>query len=134
MTLLIDSHILLWAAIDDPRLRGNARTAFVDPENLLLVSVATLWELGIKHALGKLPLPVPARDFSAREIATPGCRVLDVQRAHAERAAELSYPDPGHRDPFGRMLVSQALVEGVPLLTVDDRLGAYEAPGLGVVR
>ncbi len=133
MTLLIDSHILLWAAIDDPRLRGEAREAFVDPENLLLVSAATLWELGIKHALGKLPLPVPARDFFAREIATRGYRVLDVQRAHAERAAELPYPDPGHRDPFDRMLVSQALVEGVPLLTFDGRLQVYEALGLRVV-
>ncbi len=133
MTLLIDSHILLWAAIDDPRLRGEARKAYVDPENLLVVSVATLWELGIKHSLGKLPLPVPARDFFAREIATRGYRVLDVQRAHAERAAELPYPDPGHRDPFDRMLVSQALVEGVPLLTFDGRLAAYEPLGLRVV-
>lgn len=134
MTLLIDSHILLWAAIDDPRLRGDTRKAYVDPENLLMVSVATLWELGIQHALGKLPLPVPARDFFAREIATRGYRVLDVQRAHAERAAELPYPDQGHRDPFDRMLVSQALVEGVPLLTGDGRLGAYEPLGLQLVR
>ena len=134
MTILIDSHILLWAAIDDPRLKGTARTVFADPDNLLLVSVATLWQLGIKHALGKLPLPVPARDFFAREIATRGYRVLDVQRAHAERAAELPYPDPGHRDPFDRMLVSQALVEGVPLLSADGRLGAYEALGLRVIR
>ncbi len=134
MTLLIDSHILLWAAVDDPRLRGAARQAYVDPENRLLVSVATLWELGIKNALGRLPLPVPARDFFAREIATRGYRVLDVQRAHAERAAELPYPDTVHRDPFDRMLVAQALVEGVPLLTFDDRLGAYEALGLRVVR
>lgn len=117
MTLLIDSHILLWAAIDDPRLRGEAQKAFVAPENLLLVSVATLWELGIKHALGELPSPVPARDFFAREIATRGYRVLGVQRAHPERAAELPYPDSTHRDPFDRMLVSQALVEGVTLLT-----------------
>lgn len=134
MTLLIDSHILLWAAIDDPRLRGAGRKAFVDPENLLLVSVATLWELGIKYALGRLPLPVPARDFFAREIATRGYRVLDVRREHAERAAELPYPDPGHRDPFDRMLVSQALVEGVPLLSADGRLGAYEGLGLQIVR
>ncbi len=134
MRVLVDSHILLWAAIDDPRLRGDAREAFLDSENVLLVSVATLWELGIKHALGKLPLPVSARDFFASEIATRGYRVLDVQRGHAERAAELPYPDPRHRDPFDRMLVSQALVEGVPLLTTDGRLGAYESLGLRVVR
>lgn len=81
-------------------LRGNARKTFVDQENLLLVSAATPWELGIKHALGTLPLSVPAREFVAREIATRGYRVLDVQGAHAERAAVLPYPDPGHRDPF----------------------------------
>jgi PIN domain nuclease of toxin-antitoxin system len=108
VTRLIDSHILLWAAIDDPRLRGDTRKAYVDPENLPMVSVATLWELGSKHALGKLPLPVPARDFFAREIATRGYRVLDVQRAHAERAAELPYPDPGHRDPCGYEAISAA--------------------------
>jgi PIN domain nuclease of toxin-antitoxin system len=99
-----------------------------------MVSVGTLWELGIKHALGKLPLPVPARDFFAREITTRGYRVLDVQRAHAERAAELAYPDPAHRDPFDRLLVSQALVEGVPMLTGDGRLAAYESLGLQVIR
>ena len=90
MTLLIDSHVLLSAAIGDPRLRGKARDAFVDPENLLLVSVATLWELGSKHALGKLR-----------------CRCL----------CETSSRDSGHRDPFDRMLVAQALAEGVRLLT-----------------
>jgi PIN domain nuclease of toxin-antitoxin system len=134
VTLLVDSHLLLWAAVDDPRLRGEARKAFADEQNLLLLSVATLWELGLKHALGKLPLPVPARDFFAREIATRGYRVLDVQRAHAERAAELPYPDTGHRDPFDRMLVAQALVEGVPLLTADRRLAGYQVLGLRLVR
>jgi PIN domain nuclease of toxin-antitoxin system len=133
VTLLIDSHVLMWAAIDDPRLAGAAREAYADPENVLLVSVATLWELGIKHALGRLPLPVPARDFFAREVATRGYHVLDVQRAHAERAAELPYPDPRHRDPFDRMLVAQALVEGAPLLSADGRLGAHGALGLRIV-
>jgi PIN domain nuclease of toxin-antitoxin system len=109
------------------------RHAFVDPDNLLLVSVATLWELGVKHALGKLPLPVPARDFFAREIATRAYVVLDVKRAHAERVAELPYPDPGHRDPFDRMLVAQALAEGVTMLSADGRLGAYRSLGLRLV-
>ena len=106
----------------------------MDPGNVLLVSVATLWELGIKYALGKLPLPLPARDFFAREIDTRSYHMLDVKSAHAARAAELPYPDPRHRDPFDRMLVAQALVEDVGLLTADGRLGAYEALGLRIIR
>jgi PIN domain nuclease of toxin-antitoxin system len=131
--LLIDSHILLWAAVGDPRLRGAARAAFEDPDNLLLVSAVTLWEIGLKVSLGKLPLPVPVRDFFAHEISLRGYRVLDVHRAHAERAAELPFLDRDHRDPFDRMLVAQALVEGVPLLTVDGRLGVYSGLGLRLV-
>lgn len=133
MKLLIDGHVLLWAALDDPRLAGARRAAYVDPDNDLLVSTATLWELGIKYALGKLPLPVPPRDFFAREIAVRGYVVLDVKRVHAERAAELPYPDPRHRDPFDRMLVAQALTEGLPLLSADQRLLAYRDVGLSVV-
>lgn len=133
MKLLIDSHVLLWAALDDPRLAGAQRSAYVDPDNDLLVSTATLWELGIKHALGKLPLPVMPRDFFAREIEVRGYSVLDVKRAHAERAAELPYPDPRHRDPFDRMLIAQALVEGITLLSADGRFGAYRAVGLQIL-
>ncbi len=133
MKLLIDTHVFLWAAVDDPRLKGDARAAYVDPDNDLLLSTATIWEIGIKHALGKLPLPVAARDFFAREIETRGYRVLDVRRAHAERAAELPYVDSGHRDPFDRMLISQALVEGVALMSVDRRFEAYRALGLQLI-
>jgi PIN domain nuclease of toxin-antitoxin system len=134
MRLLIDSHVLLWAALDDPRLTGAQRSAYVDANNDLLVSTATLWELGIKYALGKLPLPVTPRDFFAREIAVRGYVMLDVRRAHAERAAELPYPDPKHRDPFDRMLIAQALAEGITLLSADQRFSAYEDLGLGLVR
>jgi PIN domain nuclease of toxin-antitoxin system len=133
MRLLIDSHLLLWAALDDPRLAGARRAAYVDPDNDLLVSTATLWELGIKYALGKLPLPVSPRDFFAREIAVRGYIVLDVKRAHAERAAELPYPDPRHRDPFDRMLIAQSLSEGITLLSADQRFSAYCDLGLGLV-
>ena len=133
MRLLIDSHVLLWAALDDPRLAGAQRAAFVDPDHELLVSAATLWELGIKYAIGKLPLPVTPRDFFAREIAVRSYVVLDVKRAHAERSAELPYLDPKHRDPFDRMLISQALTEGIPLLSADQRFLAYRDLGLRLV-
>ena len=130
MRLLNDTHVLLWAALADPRLRGQTRDDFVDPNNSLVVSVATMWEISIKYALGKLPLPVPPRDFFAREIATRAYEVLDIQRPHAERQAELPFPVDGHRDPFDRLLVTQAIVEGIPLLSGDRRLNAYTAYGL----
>jgi PIN domain nuclease of toxin-antitoxin system len=91
-----------------------------------------MWELGIKYALGKLPLPVSPRDFFAREIATRGYRVLDVKRAHAERAAELAYVDAKHRDPFDRMLVSQARAEHLTLVTHDEVLTRYDVTSLRV--
>lgn len=130
MTVLIDTHILLWAALDDPRLRGQARTIFVDPSNGLVVSVASLWEISIKYSLGKLPLPVPPAAFFAREIAARGYQVLEFKRQHAELLATLPYPANGHRDPFDRMLVAQALVEGLPMLSGDGRLADYAADGL----
>ena len=94
------------------------------------MSVASLWEIGIKYALGKLPLPVAPRDFFAREVAARGYEVLDVQRTHAERVADLAFPAGGHRDPFDRMLVAQAIAEGIPLLSGDGRLSDYGAEGL----
>ncbi|MEQ1501561.1 MAG: type II toxin-antitoxin system VapC family toxin [Myxococcota bacterium] len=130
MRVLIDTHVMLWAAIDDPRLRGARRATYVDPAVGLVLSVASLWEIGIKHSIGKLTLPVAPADFFAREVATRGYEVLEVRRPHAERVATLPFPDDGHRDPFDRMLVAQALVEGLPLLTGDRRLGGYTAHGL----
>jgi len=134
MRILLDTHILLWAAVGDPRLRGAARDVFRDRRNLLVVSVASLWEISIKYGIGKLPLPVAPADFFAREVATRGYTILDVRRAHAERVAVLPYPDGGHRDPFDRMLVAQALSEGLPLLSEDSWVPSYAAHGLVLVK
>lgn len=130
MRILVDTHVLLWAAVADPRLRGRAFDLFVDPGNALVVSVTSLWEIAIKYSLGKLPLPVLPADFIAREIAARGYHVLDVRREHAERVSTLPFPAGGHRDPFDRLLVAQALTEGIPILTGDRRLADYTVAGL----
>lgn len=130
MTILLDTHVVLWAAVGDARLRGRMRETYVDPAYTLVVSVASLWEIGIKYSLGKLPLPVAPRDFFAREVASRGYQVLDVRRAHAERLAELPFPEGGHRDPFDRMLVAAALSEGIPMLSGNARLAGYQPAGL----
>jgi PIN domain nuclease of toxin-antitoxin system len=132
--LLVDTHILLWAAVDDPRLRGEARAVFADPDNTVVLSAVSIWEVGIKYSLGKLPLPVTPADFFAREIAMRGYEVLPMGRAHAERASILPYPAGGHRDPFDRMLVAQALAEGIALVSGDGRLANYVVSGLVLVR
>lgn len=122
MRVLIDTHIALWVALDDARLRGHARDLLRDPLVQPVLSVASMWEISIKASLGKLPLPVSAEDFLAREISARGYETLDVRRPHAARVATLPWPASGHRDPFDRLLIAQALVEGLPLLSADARL------------
>jgi PIN domain nuclease of toxin-antitoxin system len=81
-----------------------------------------VWEIVIKHALGKLPLPVSPRDFVPSRLRVTETDVLAIARDHALRVADLPQH---HRDPFDRMIVAQALVEGTPLLTADDTLARY---------
>lgn len=133
MRLLIDTHVVLWAAVDDVRLRDRARAVVVDPANTLVVSVASLWEISIQASLGKLSLPVQPDVFFAREVAARGYQILDIGRAHAARVGSLPWPEDGHRDPFDRLLVAQALCEGLPMLSADRRLHAYCAVGLALL-
>jgi PIN domain nuclease of toxin-antitoxin system len=94
-----------------------------DPSTERLLSAVSVWEIVIKHRIGKLPLPVAPRDFVPSRLVTTRTDVLDISAAHALRIAEL--PEH-HRDPFDRMLAAQALVEGIPLLTADRTLGRYK--------
>lgn len=87
------------------------------------MSAASIWEIVIKYGLGKLPLPLAPRDFVPSRLAITRTEVLDISGPHALRIAGL--PDH-HRDPFDRMIVAQALVEGVPLLTAGRALGRYK--------
>jgi len=99
--LLIDAHAVLWWLADDPTLEDVARSAMADPANQVLVSAATIWEIEIKRALGKLAAPTGLCDVIERA----GFGVLPISGLDAERAGAL----PGlHRDPFDRMLVAQA--------------------------
>ncbi|MGE5153761.1 MAG: type II toxin-antitoxin system VapC family toxin [Bdellovibrio bacteriovorus] len=116
--LLLDTHILIWWLCDDGRLPGWARTPLSDPEMPCFVSAATLWEIGIKRALGKLEAPAEL----ASVIGDEGFLGLPISLDHAERAANLP---PIHRDPFDRMLIAQALAESLTLVSVDPRFAPY---------
>jgi PIN domain nuclease of toxin-antitoxin system len=115
--LLLDTHALLWWLDDDARLEKSAVDAIAGAE-LVAVSAASAWEIGLKQAIGKLRGP---DDLSA-ELATNGFTELPVTVAHALAAGALP---PHHSDPFDRMLVAQSQLEGLTLVTRDDHLGAY---------
>jgi PIN domain nuclease of toxin-antitoxin system len=120
VNLLLDTHTFLWWLADDPKLGERARQAIADGSALVHVSAATLWEIAIKQALGKLK--VESADLAA-EIPANGFVELPITGRHALRAGALPRH---HDDPFDRMLVAQALDEGLTLVTRDPALEAYE--------
>lgn len=122
MNLLLDTHVLLWALGDDPSLSQEARTAITDGRNVVFVSAATAWEISIKKALGKLR--VPAGDY-LEELRRHRFTPLDITSEHALAVESLP---PHYADPFDRMLVAQAMVERLTLVTHDSRFKAYAVP------
>jgi len=123
MNLLLDTHVLLWWMDDDPTLLQGAREAVADGGNMVFVSAATIWEIRIKHALGKLEIPVNFREVLEQQ----AFEMLSISADHAHRIGELPMH---HRDPFDRMLIAQALVEGFTLITRDTRFKQYGVPTL----
>lgn len=120
--LLVDTHAVLWWLSDDPGLSATARDALADPANDVLVSTASLWEIAIKRGLGKLSAP----DDLPGHIEAGGFGWLAVSAEHAWRVRELGRH---HRDPFDRLLVAQALVENMPIVSADPRFRAYGVDG-----
>jgi PIN domain nuclease of toxin-antitoxin system len=116
--VLVDTHVLLWWLIDDPALSPAARDAIADPVNEPLVSAASVWEIAIKRSLGKLTAPDDLLD----RIADEGFAWLPISANHAWQVGELPLH---HRDPFDRILVAQALIERLPIVTTDSHFGPY---------
>ena len=121
MRLLLDTHISLWALVDSPRLPAQARLLILAPDNEVVVSAASVWEIAIKHGLAKKNLPVSgaeARSWFMRA----GYTLLPVTAEHAALVEELP---PHHADPFDRILVAQALAEPLRLVTHDPTVARY---------
>jgi PIN domain nuclease of toxin-antitoxin system len=121
MRLLLDTHVLLWALSEPDRLSDAARTAVVDPDNEVLASVVSAWEIAIKQSLGKIALPGPAEAWLPVAAAATGIEWLPVQLEDALRVQCLPWH---HRDPFDRLLVAQARA-GTTFVTHDRRLEPY---------
>lgn len=121
MRLLLDTHVALWAITDDGRLQPAARALIQAPANVVVISAVSVWEIAIKHALGRGDMPVSAAD-ALRFFSAAGYLLLDVT---AEHAAEVERLAPIHADPFDRLLVAQALSEPMRLMTHDATVARY---------
>ena len=124
MRLLLDTHILIWALENSPRLGATARNLLGDPENEHWVSAASIWEIAIKASIRKLTLSRPLREIE-KSIHVAGFRVLNVTIRHAAAVPEVKLM---HSDPFDRLLFAQCEVETLRLLTADKALG--DQPGV----
>ena len=123
MRVLLDTHAFLWWIMDDVRLSSHARAVIADGHNELFLSVASGWEIAIKARLGKIQLPSDPASFVPKQLRINSIEPLAVQMTHALRVHSL----PGHhRDPFDRILVAQAQVEQVLIITADPHIAQYD--------
>jgi PIN domain nuclease of toxin-antitoxin system len=122
LNLLLDSHAFLWFVANDPKLSIAAKAAIEAPTNRKWVSVASLWEITIKVSIGKLSLADPVAPFLVRELASNKFSTLDINIDHLAALSNLPFH---HRDPFDRIIVSQAIADSISIVSTDVALDAY---------
>jgi PIN domain nuclease of toxin-antitoxin system len=122
LKLLLDTHTFLWFTLGHPHISPAALAAINDLNNEKVISPATYWEIAIKVSIAKITLGAPFEDFLHRGIVVNGFGILHIQPTHAVRAASLPFH---HKDPFDRLLIAQALVEDVPLVSNESIFDAY---------
>jgi len=120
---LLDTHRWLWLQAAPERIPADALEALSSRDNALVLSSASAWEIAIKYALGRLPLPHPPDQYVPSRMASSGTAALPIDVRHAVHVASLP---PHHRDPFDRLLVAQAQLEDLTILTADTQLSAYD--------
>lgn len=122
MTLLLDTHVWLWM-LAAPESLGDMRAVLEDGERTLVLSAASSWEIAIKYQLGRLELPQPPERFVPDRIRSTGVTPIAIEHTHVLEAGRLP---AHHRDPFDRVLVAQARHLGVPIVTADPLIRAYD--------
>lgn len=122
MKLLLDTCTFLWAIEGGAELSARAREALVDPDNDVFLSAASVWEIAVKHALGRLPLPEPPDRYVPEQRSARGIVALPIDE---DAALQLVRLPPLHRDPFDRMLICQALAGALTVVTPDEEIARY---------
>ena len=125
MRILLDSHVFIWAVTSDPRLTTAQNAYYTGGADELFLSVASIWEMLIKAALGKLTFKAPAAEFIQKEMAKNRIQTLTINFTHL---TELEFLPLIHKDPFDRMLIAQARAEKMPILSSDFKLRQYDVP------
>ncbi len=120
--VLLDTQALLWFLLDDQRLSSAALAVISDANNQVLVSPASLWEIGIKISIGKYALPEPFEAFMNRELAENNFVLLPILTRHVSALTSLAFH---HRDPFDRLIISQAMAECIPVVSADAAFTDY---------
>jgi PIN domain nuclease of toxin-antitoxin system len=123
MRVLLDTHAFLWWVLDEPRLSEACRAVIGDVANDVMLSAVSGYEVAFKASRGRLTLPSDPMPYIEERLAATGFEPLSIGLAHAIRAGALP---PIHGDPFDRMLIAQAQVEGIPLLTADPAITRYD--------
>jgi PIN domain nuclease of toxin-antitoxin system len=123
--LLLDTHVWLWLQTEPTRINPQVLAMLEDLTNELVLSSASSWEIAVKYGLGKLPLPELPAEYMPDRMRRSGVVPLAVTHSHALRVAELP---PHHRDPFDRMLVAQAQLDDLEIVTADPVFGRYPVP------
>lgn len=123
MRVLVDTHVWLWWLNEPGRLNADATALLADRGNTVYLSAASVWEIVVKHGLGKLTLPAAPEKFIPQAMAEDGLAGLAIEHAHVLRVGHLPLH---HRDPFDRVLIAQAQVEALPLLTADPLFDPYD--------
>lgn len=122
MKVLLDTHAFLWFILNDPRLSPTALAIIADPANDVDISPATYWEIAIKIRIGKYALPGDYETFLVAQLQTNAMGILPIEIRHTKLLTTLPLH---HKDPFDRLLVAQALAEGVPIVSADVALDPY---------
>lgn len=122
MNLLLDTHAFLWFVGGDKSLSRSAREAIEDPGNSCFLSMASAWELSVKSSLGKITFSEPFESFLPEQLKLNGFDLFNIGWRHIAQVHSLPYH---HRDPFDRLIISQALVEAIPIVGRDPEFDAY---------
>lgn len=123
MKYIIDTHTLLWIVDNNSQLTLTAKEIYLDENNEILLSIASIWEIAIKISLKKLIIPCRLPDFVKEHIIGNNIGILNIALSHIYRLETLQYH---HRDPFDRLIISQAIEENIPIISTDNRFDQYE--------